>query len=716
MIPLYPVLCGLLLAGPLLSDTPAQVAPPSAKRVPHSETRHGTPFQDDFLWLRDQKNPATRSYLDAENAYAEARFAPLAANRGVLLEEIKRNLPAANATGVKARHHGYLYYSKVVEGADQKVLCRRKELAGAKEEVYLDLNELAKGHDFFQLGVAIMGVGARAISADNRMFAYSTDTKGDYAFALHVKDLETGVVRKDIHPRVTSAVWAADGKTLVYSAEADPKARRSNQVWAWTPDGTTTLLYEEPDPSRQVRLTQSTDGRFIFIGVMECEDVREVRALDAKAPLADVRIIFPWEAQARVQVDHHNGRFLFRTDAGGHGWKIAVAPVAHPERMRDLIRPRKGVDIQGMVAYRRHLVVETMEGGLPKLETFRFQDGQVRSARFPDDVYTFGCSNSEMRFTCDFEAKSVRLRYESPSSAPKVFDFHFDTGRMHLVQADPGPAQGRYVTDRVWVTARDGAKVPVSVVRASGVRKDGTAPLLITGYGFYDGPYPAGYNPYVLSLLDRGFVFAIAHVRGGSDLGAGWRRDGMGPRKINTFFDFIDCAEGLAKAGWCARDRMAALGASAGGTLVGAVANMRPDLFRAVVAEYPAMDYLNVCYDTTLDRLAAVADIPEVGAPRKDPEVYRRILAWSPMENVSKRPYPAMLLWASLNDSNVPVWHVSRYAAKMRAENPGTLDLVLRCDMVGTHGGSGGRFGVAERTATMQAWLLDRLGLTGKTR
>jgi oligopeptidase B len=688
--------------------TPAPAAPaaPVAPRRAHVSTWHGEAVSDPWFWLREKENPEVRAYLEAENAYTEAMTRPVAAFAASLYDEMLARVKQTDL-GVPQRRGAFCYYQRTVEGLQYPIRARRpveKDRScgeTAPEEVILDLNVLGKGKPFIALD-------AFSVSDDGKKLLYSTDDTGFRQFDLFVKDLGTGAVTGPLARRVTAAEWAADSATLFFTTE-DATTKRSDTVWRLSPGTEPVRLFEEKDELFRVGLGRTKDLRYLA-AVSMSTDSWETRILDARTPGGAFRVIVPRKKGLKYDVEHRDGVLYIRTNDGAKDFRLVTAPVAHPEmkNWKPFLPARPGEKIVDVEPFRDFLVVTTQEAGLPRFRVHDFARKAWGEIAFPDPVYVARGTPLQ-----EFDTGAFRYRYESLVTPPTVFDEDLATHVRTLRKQDPvlgGYDPARYVSARLWVTARDGTKVPVSIVHRKGVAQDGTAPLWLYGYGSYGYGMPAGFSSSRISLLDRGVVFAIAHVRGGDEMGEAWHDDGMLLKKRNTFHDFVDVGEALVRDRWTSRDRLLIEGGSAGGLLMGAVVNERPDLFRAVHAAVPFVDVMNTMMDASLP--LTVGEYLEWGNPNEK-AAFDYIRSYSPYDNLAAGAYPAMLVTTSFNDSQVMYWEPAKYVAKLRTLKTDGNPLLLKTklDPAG-HGGASGRYDALRDRAFEVAWMLSQVGIT----
>jgi oligopeptidase B len=683
--------------------------PPSAPKRPTTLIHHGDTRIDDWYWLRERANPEVTAHLEAENAYTDAELAHLEALRERLFEEIRSRIQETDLSP-PARKDGYWYYSRTVEGLQYAIHCRTEGAVDGPEQILLDENALAEGHGYFALG-------GFAVSPSHRLLAYSTDTEGDEVYTVRVRDLTTGGDLSDEIPGTSyGLVWADDEEHLFYvTVNEAMRPWRLHRHRLGAPPEEDVLVHQEDDDAFYLGVSRSKSERFIFLH-LESKITSEVHVLPADRPTDHFTVIAPRRHGVEYQVDHHGEHFLILTNEGdAPNFRLMVAPVSGPgpSQWRDLVPHRADVRLEDVDVFDRHLVLVERADALVSLRVAPIIGevtalGTATLIEQPEPVYATGLgTNLEMA------TSTLRFGYTSLVTPRSVIDYDMDTGERVLVKQEPvlgGYDPSRYETRRLWATAPDRTRVPISLLMRRDRPADGTPPALLYGYGSYEISIDPTFSSLRLSLVDRGFVFAIAHVRGGGEMGRHWYEDGKLLRKKNTFTDFIACAEHIVEQGVTAADRLVVRGGSAGGLLMGAVANLRPDLFRAVVAEVPFVDCLTTILDETLP--LTVMEWEEWGNPVADPEVYATMKSYSPYDNVEAKDYPAMLVRAGLNDPRVSYWEPAKWVAKLRDRKTDGNRLVLRTDMGAGHMGPSGRYDAWKDEAFVQAFVLDVVGIT----
>jgi oligopeptidase B len=697
---IFCVYVALMVPG-LTAQQPSTINPPVAPTHDHREVRHGATVIDPYFWLREKSNPDVVKYLEAENAYTEAMTAGLKPFQDALYNEMLGRIQQTDLS-VPTRRGDYLYYSRTEEGKQYAIQCRRKGSMDAPEEILLDPNDLAKAHKF-------VGIGAFQVSDDQNLIAYTVDFTGFRQYSLQVKDLRSGKTLPDSTERVTSVQWAADNKTLFLTTE-DDVTKRSDKLWRHTLGGASfEPLYDEKDELYDIDLGKTRDKQYLVLNI-EAKDTTEARYLRADRPDGAFTVLLPREKKHRYYVDHREGQFYIKTNRHGKNFEIVTAPASDPspKNWKTFVAHRDDVLVQDIDLFRDFAVVVEKSEGLNYLRVYRFGPKTWTSVSFPEPVYAAFPGG-----TPDFNSKTYRYNYQSFITPSSIYDYDVATGQSSLLKRQPvlgGYDPSRYASERLWATARDGERVPISIVYKKGFERNGQSPLFLYAYGSYGIGTPATFSSNRISLLDRGMAYAIAHIRGGDEMGERWREDGMLMKKKNTFNDFIDSAEFLITQKWTSKDHLVIEGGSAGGLLMGAVVNMRPDLFRAVHSAVPFVDVMNTMMDATLP--LTVGEYLEWGNPNEKP-AYDYMKTYSPYDNLEKRAYPSMLVTTSFNDSQVMYWEPAKYVARLRAaktdQNP--LLLKIKMDPAG-HGGASGRYDRLKDDALVYAWMLSQVGIT----
>lgn len=683
-----------------LQDT--RLAPPVAERRVRIDTLHGDVRRDDYFWLRNKRDPAVRAYLEAENAYAEQVLAPRKPLQDVLYNEMLSRIKQTDLS-VPYRRDGYSYYTRTVEGQQYPIYARRRGSPATPEQVTLDVNALARGQVF-------MGIGAYAPSDDGDLLAFSTDSTGYRQYMLKVKDLQTGALLPDRAPRTTSVAWAGDNRTLFYTVE-DSVTKRPFRVYRHVLGSPThELVYEETDERFSVNVSRTLSREYIVLDIRSLT-TSEVRLLRARTPTAAWRLVSPRVADREYSVEHRGDLLYIVTNDKGRNFRLVTAPVRDPAEMNwsEIIPHRSDVMLDGVRLFANHLATFERRNGLRDIGIRDLRTGVAHKLVFPEPVYSAGGSTN-----AEFDTNILRYSYQSFTTPASVFDYDMDARKSTLLKETEvlgSYDRTRYTSERIYATAKDGTRIPISLVYRRDVQRDGSAPMLLGAYGSYGAPSDVSFGSNRLSLLDRGFVVALAHVRGGGDLGKAWHDQGRMKAKMNTFTDFIAAAEYLVGQRYTAKDRLVIEGGSAGGLLMGAVTNLRPDLFKAVIAHVPFVDVINTMLDETLP--LTVGEFEEWGDPKKRDE-YEYIRQYDPYTNITAKAYPAMLVKTSFNDSQVMYHEPAKYTARMRAMRTSTTPLLLVTNMGAGHGGASGRYDRLREIALDYSFMLWQTG--GSTR
>ena len=688
-----------------------ETIPPVARKT-RTETRlHGTVLTDDYAWLREKENPEVKAYLEAENAYAEADTAALAELRDQLYKEMLSHIKQTDVS-VPFRDGDWWYYSRTEEGLQYGIYCRKRgdvarPAKDAAEEVMLDGNKLAEGHAFF-------AIGTTEITDNGRLLAYTTDTTGFRQYTLQIKNLETGEMLPGTVERAGSVVWAADNRTLFYTVE-DEEQKRQYQLWRHvlgTDHKDDLLIYQDDDERFNLGAGRTRDGEFV---VMESSShiTTESWALRANDPTGTFTLISPRVDDQEYSIDHRKGLWFIRTNDKGRNFRLVTAPVDRPgkENWTELIPHRADVMLEDVDLFAGFFFACEREDGLPKLRLWRFSGDGPEAERageisFPDPAYSANPHINRI-----FDTTQYRYGYQSLVTPSSVYEYDVASGDSTLlkqVEIPGGFDRTLYASERVRATAADGVEVPVSIVYRKDRREAGKNPLYVYGYGSYGYSLPLGFNSSRLSLLDRGVVIAYAHIRGGGDLGETWHDAGKMLVKRNTFTDFIAVVEHLTANGYGDPTRVAIEGGSAGGLLMGAVTNLRPDLFRAVLSHVPFVDVMNTMLDSSLP--LTVPEYEEWGDPNQE-KYFNYMLSYSPYDNLKEAKYPAMLVKTSLYDSQVMYWEPAKYVAKLRTLKTDGNPLLLVTNMKAGHGGASGRYDYLKEIAFDFAFLLRELGV-----
>ena len=671
--------------------------PPIAKQVPTSVTLFDDTRQDPYAWLRDREDPDTIAYLNAENSYADQVTRENEPLRKTLFDEMVSHIKETDVSAPFKRRDFY-YYSRTEQGLQYAISCRKHGTLDSDENIILNANELAAGRDYFSIGAA-------AISPDQKLLAYSTDTAGDETYTIQFKNLETGEILADRIPNTYYGLeWAEDNRTFFYTVLNH--AKRPYQVWRHQlGDAAPVLILEEPDERFELTLEKTSSRRFILLDIAS-QTTTEQRALDANDPHGDFKMILPRRQDIEYSTTHHGDHFYITINDTARNFRLIRAPVADANALEELIPPRDGITLEESIAFENHLVIVERNQGLIRLLVENLTSHDRHEVGLQESVYL-----AQAISPSEFESNELRFTYESMVTPPSVYDYNMDTRVQKQVKQleVPGYDSSLYQTERIWATAADGVKVPISIVYRKDFVKDGCAPAFLYGYGSYGISIDASFDSKRISLLDRGFVYAIAHIRGGGDLGKPWHDASKMLTKRLTFSDFISCAEHLIAENYTSSSRLVIRGGSAGGMLMGAVVNMRPDLFQAVLALVPFVDCLNTMLDPSLP--LTVGEYEEWGNPQNE-EYYRCIKSYAAYENISAHPhYPWMLLRGGLNDPRVSYWEPAKWIARMRALRTDDAPLILKSDMGAGHGGASGRYDKLKEMAFDLAFVLNAVGI-----
>jgi len=680
-----------------LTDPPA---PPTAKSEPEERISFGDRYVDPYSWLRDRTNPEVLAYLEAENAYTAVLTAPTQEFQQTLFEEMVGRLKADDSS-VPYRSNGYDYYARVEHGKQYAIYCRRREQPDAGEEIILDLNELAEGCSYLRLD-------AYVVSEDSNLLAYALDRTGDGRNILYVKDLRTGRLIGEPIERVRSVVWAS-GETFFYTLE-DAATRRADRLFRSTPQGRAgEPVYEETDPLYEIELSRSRDRQFIFI-TSTSKNTTEVRFIAVEQVEAPPTLIAARAPGHRYYAEHHGGLFFIRTDREAKNFRVMITPVAGQpgERWKEFWPHRAAVKLEGVEVFARHCLLLEREEGLPHLRVVNLPGGDSHRIEFADPIYGVA-----LGVNAEFDTTSLRFGYHSPVTPLAVFDYDMNTRRRVLLKQTEiagGYDPSLYACERIFATAHDGiTRIPVSLVYRKDSRPGRSGPMLLYGYGAYGVAAPLVFSSARLSLLERGVTYAVAHVRGGGEMGEEWHDAGKLLSKHNTFSDFIRVAEHLIAGGYTTPEGLVVHGDSAGGMLIGAVVNLRPELFAAALLQVPFVDVLNTMLDSTLPLTSG--EYLEWGDPNEQ-VAYEYIKSYSPYDNIKAQNYPPMLVKASFNDSQVMYWEAAKYVAKLRTAKADDNPLLLKINLSDGHAGVAGRYNMLRELAFDYAFILSRLGIT----
>ncbi len=697
----------VILNGKKMTAQEQPPKPPTARKAPKTTQIHGYTVTDDYAWMADKTktDKDVLAYLKAETNYADAMMKPTSGFQEALYKEMLARIKETDEN-VPYRKGDYFYYTRTEQGKQYPIFCRKKGDLKAPEDVTLDMNKMAEGHQFFS-------VGSYNVSEDGNLLAFSTDTTGFRQYNLFVKDLRTGQISGKIAERVTSVAWANDNKTLFYGQE-DDVTKRSNKIFRHAlGGGKHDLLFEEKDELYNTGVEKTRSKGYIVVSSTS-STTSEMRYLPADKPDGELKLFLPRKENHEYYIDHLGDNFYIRTNDQGKNFRLVTAPVGDPspKNWKEIIPHRKEVMLEDVDCYAGHYIAVERENGLPKFHVTDLKSGKSHEIEFQDPVYVaYPGSNAE------FNTTGFRYGYESFITPNSVYDYDVVTRERELRKQQPvlgGYKQELYKSERVYATASDGVKVPISIVYKKDLKRDGqrppNSPMLLEGYGSYGISNDVDFSSNRLSLLDRGVIFGIAHIRGGGELGKEWHDQGKMMVKRNTFTDFITAAEYLVNEKYTSKDRLIITGGSAGGLLMGAVTNMRPDLFKAVVSYVPFVDVMNTMLDASLP--LTVGEYLEWGNPNEKP-AYDYMRSYSPYDNIEKKAYPTMLVRTSLNDSQVMYWEPAKYVAKMREMKTDNNLLLFKIKLEpGGHGGASGRYDRLHDMAFDYAFILGQFGVT----
>ncbi|QVL34403.1 S9 family peptidase [Telmatocola sphagniphila] len=677
---------------------------PVATKKPHVFELHGDKISDDYFWLKEKKDPEVIKYLEAENAYTKQLTKDNEKLENQLYKDMLSHIKQTDL-GVPYEDHGYWYYSRTQEGKQYPINCRKKGTQEAPEQVILDINELAQGKKF-------MNVGGMQVCDSGNYLAFLTDTTGFREYFLSIKDLESGKLLEDHTIQVSGLEWAADNRTLFYVTE--DAAKRPSKLWRHTvgqPKSADQLIYEEKDELFRVGIGRSHDRKYLY-RLSRSSTTTEQAYLPSDDLSQPWKIILPRSEGHEYTADHRNGLFYIVTNSGGAtNFKISTVPVGQKDAeyplsaWKNFLTYNPAVNITRILLLKNFLVISEREKGIPHLRVYSFHAEQAYRISFPEPVYS-----ASLGMNAEFDTDAIQLNYTSLVTPASIYSFDLTTQKRTLLKQMevPGYKSSEYVSERIEATSHDGTKVPISLVYKKGVKRDGSAPCLLYGYGSYGATIPVGFSPARLAMLDRGVIYAEAHIRGGSDLGRQWYLDGKMLNKKNTFLDFIACADHLVKEKYCSRDRLAIQGGSAGGLLVGATINIRPDLCKVAVLQVPFVDVINTMLDESLP--LTIQEFLEWGNPKKSEE-YEYMKSYCPYTNLGKKSYPSIIVTTSLNDSQVLFHEPTKYVAKLRTLKTDSNPLIFKCNMNAGHGGASGRYEALKEKAFIDAFVLKQLGI-----
>jgi len=683
---------------------PAPFTPPHPEKKPKTLTSPwGDTRSDEYYWLNERENPAVTAYLEAENRYADSVLAPVKGLREKLYEELKARIKEDDQT-VPYFKNGYWYVARFETGKEYPIFTRKKGDLSATEEVLVDVNALASGKEYCQFG-------GLKVSLDNQLLAYSVDYSGRNLFKVYFKNLATGKDLSDAFDIGGAFEWANENKTILYDTK-DKVTLRNDKIWRHvigTPQKQDVLMFHEKDETQYVNLGKSKSEQFFFANSAYTQTV-EVQYLDANNPTGNFQTVRPREKDFYYDLEHWNDKFLIRTNWDAKNFRLMEAPVSDPRRenWKDVLSHRDDVLLDGFTVFKDYLVSSEHKGGLSQIHVIQWADKADHYIELGEPTYACSVDNNP-----EFDTKTLRYAFSSMKTPTTVVDYNMETKAKEVKKVAPVLGNfnsSNYETEFVWATARDGVKVPISLVHKKGLPRDGSAPCHLTAYGSYGFSYDPGFNRDKISLLDRGFVVAIAHIRGGMEMGYKWYEDGKMLHKINTFNDFLDCSDFLVKEKYTSADRLFAEGRSAGGLLMGAVTNMRPDLFKGIITGVPFVDVVTTMSDPSIP--LTTGEYTEWGNPAIQAE-YDYMKSYSPYDNMKKADYPNLLVITSFADSQVQYFEPAKYVARLRDLKTDNNLLLFKTNMTGSHGGSSGRFKRLEERALEYAWMMGLLGMDG---
>jgi oligopeptidase B len=699
----FSLLMVLALSFLVVSYSPkGDLTPPVAKIEPKIMTEFGKERIDNYYWLRDRDNPEVMKYLEAENAYTDTMMAHTKPLQETLFQEMVGRIKETDTTAA-TKWDDYYYYSRTLQGKQYSVECRKYQSLDAPEEVLLDGNKEAEGKSFWDLGIF-------ATSPNHKLLALAIDTVGNERFTLRIKDLATGTLYPDKIDSVGESMqWANDNQTFFY-VKTDEAWRPSRLFRHKLGEDVTKddMVYFEKDEAFNVEIRKSKNNNYLFMK-LESETSTEEHFLDANKPNGKFKVIQPRQKEVEYSVSQRGDKFYIVTNDNAKNFKLMEVPLAHPskENWTEVIPYRKEVKLDNVEVFQDYMVLYEREGGLQRIQFRDFATGKLHPVEFQEPVYSY-----DPGWNPNFDSKTVRYVYTSLVTPSSVYEYDMKTHKQTLIKQDEilgGYDPNQYQEERIWATAKDGVKVPISMVYRKGMVKDGNNPLYLDGYGAYGASTDPYFSFRRLSLLDRGFIFAIAHIRGGGEMGRYWYDDGKMLHKKNTFTDFIACAEYVIQEKYTSKEKLVINGGSAGGLLIGAVVNLRPDLFKAVIADVPFVDLINTMSDPTIP--LTVIEYEEWGNPGEK-QYYDYMLSYSPYDNVRAQDYPNMFIEAGLNDTRVAYWEPSKWTAKLREMKTDNNRLYLHINMGAGHGGASGRYDFMREIALEYAFALDVLGMT----
>jgi len=695
----FAALVAMLFSSVTFSQNVTTPMPPIAAKKPKTFENFGDKRVDDYFWLRDKTASDVIDYLKAENAYTAAFMQPHEAFRETLYKDMLSRIKETDEN-VPYKKGDYWYYSRTEMGKQYSIYARKKGSLAATEEVILDLNELAKGKAF-------LGLGSFSVSPNGKLLAYSTDVTGFRQYTLNFKDLDSGKTLEDTAERVTSVAWANDNKTIFFVTE-NATTKRSDRLYRHVLGGKPEELFNEKDELYGISVDSTRDKAYIILDASSSETTEQY-LLDANKPQGKFNSYLKRKENIKYSIDHQGKQFYIVTNDKGRNYRLVVTPIgkADPKTWKELIPHRKDVKLDGVDMFKDFFVAIEKTAGLPQLRVFDIKTGKPHSITFPETAFEASPGQN-----AEFDTKLYRFNYGSLVTPRSVFDYDVATRGRTLKKQQPvlgGYDIKDYQSERVVVTAADGTKVPMSLVYKKSLKKSGPQPTLLYAYGSYGFSMPLAFSSSRLALLDRGMIFAIAHIRGGGEMGKQWHDDGKMMKKMNTFTDFIDAAKFLVENKYTDSSQLVIQGGSAGGLLMGAVVNMRPDLFKAVVSQVPFVDVMNTMLDATLP--LTVGEYLEWGNPNEE-KAYKYMRSYSPYDNMERKAYPSILVETSLNDSQVMYWEPAKYVAKMRTLKTDTNPLLLKTNMDAGHGGASGRYDYLKEIAYTYSFVLSQVGIT----
>ncbi len=680
-----------------------QVSAPIAEVKPHEITsKHGDKRMDNYFWLRHRKDTAVVNYLKAENKYLDTMMAHTKGLQDKLFNEMKGRIKEKDES-VPSKIDSYFYYTRVVEGGEYPIYCRKKDSMEGAEEIIADGNEMGKGHGYFSMFTDV--------SPDHTLSAILMDTVGRRFYTITIKDLKTGTFLSDKIVGTTGNMeWSNDNKFIYYSKQ-DPNTLRSDKVYRHTlgkPASTDELIFEEKDQTLSTYVSKTRSKKFLIVSSSRT-DASVDRFMEIDNSKSKLTVFEPLKENVQYSIDHMNGKFYVRTNADAKNYRLAEVPelATTKENWKDIVPNRDDIFLDGFELFKDYLAIQDTKEGLDKIRIVKWSGSSEKAIDFEEPAYVAGIG-----YNPDPNSTMLRYFYQSMTTPPSQYDYGMENSERKLLKEQEvlgGFDRNNYQTERLWATARDGVKVPVSIVyRKDKYKKDGNSPCFQYAYGSYGSSMPAFFSSSRLSLLDRGFVYAMAHIRGGQEMGGQWYEDGKMLKKKNTFNDFIDVSEFLIKEKYTSKDKLFANGGSAGGLLMGAITNMRPDLYKGIIADVPFVDVINTMEDETIP--LTTFEWKEWGNPNVKEE-YDYMLSYSPYDNVEKKEYPNLLVTTGLHDSQVQYWEPAKWVAKLRAMKTDKNLLLLKTNMEAGHGGASGRFESLKEDAMMYAFVMDLVGI-----